>query len=224
MSTQTKIILVDDHTIVRKGLKELIERMGPYIVTTEYDNGRQLLDAIPFSHHPDLIILDLSMPVLNGLETVRELKERGHEYPILILTIDTNEKNIIELFRLGVRGYLPKNCTADMMKKAIDDIERTGYFHNEWLVKALQAESANNKEDERQKVLKQITDRENIFLKLVCDEEEYTYEQMADILKVHRRTIDGYRESLFDKFNIKSKTGLVLFAIRYGLIEIPLKY
>ena len=142
---------------------------------------------------------------------------------MLVLTLDTTDKTIIELFKLGVRGYLSKSCTAEVLKRAIDDILDTGYYHNELLSNALLANEHGGRKDERQKVLDKITEREKIFLQMVCDEKEYTYEQMADMLKVHRRTIDGYRESLFDKFNIKSKTGLVLFAIKYRLIELPVK-
>jgi two-component system invasion response regulator UvrY len=221
MNKQVSIYLVDDHTIVRNGIKELIEHMGAYKVLREFSNGQELIDALPFETPPDLFLMDLTMPVMDGKETVKQLKARELDYPVLILTIDTSDKTIVELYKLGVRGYLPKHCTADVLKKAIDTIVETGYYHDEMLIKALQSESKNAKEDEKQRVLKQLTEREKVFLQLVCSEEEYTYEQMADLLKVHRRTIDGYRESLFEKFSIKSKTGLVLFAIKYGLIEMP---
>jgi two-component system, NarL family, invasion response regulator UvrY len=226
MKKNVSIFLVDDHTIVRNGIKELIERIGDYEVIAQFDNGQELVDAIDNGDRADIIIMDLAMPVMDGKEAARQLRDRHTDIPVLILTIDSTEKTIIELFKLGVRGYLPKNCTAEVLRKAIDDITNTGYYHNDLLIKALQSDEKGGarRNDEKQKVLKLITERERVFLELVCSEEEYTYEQMADILKVHRRTIDGYRESLFDKFNIKSKTGLVLFAIKYGLVEIPLKY
>jgi DNA-binding NarL/FixJ family response regulator len=226
MKKNVSIFLVDDHTIVRNGIKELIERIGDYEVIAQFDNGQELVDAIDNGDRADIIIMDLAMPVMDGKEAARQLRDRNTDIPVLILTIDSTEKTIIELFKLGVRGYLPKNCTAEVLRKAIDDITNTGYYHNDLLIKALQSDEKGGarRNDEKQKVLKLITERERVFLELVCSEEEYTYEQMADILKVHRRTIDGYRESLFDKFNIKSKTGLVLFAIKYGLVEIPLKY
>lgn len=226
MKKNVSIFLVDDHTIVRNGIKELIERIGDYEVIAQFNNGQELIDAIDNGEKADIIIMDLAMPVMDGKEAARQLRDRNTDIPVLILTIDSTEKTIIELFKLGVRGYLPKNCTAEVLRKAIDDITNTGYYHNGLLIKALQSDEKGGarRNDEKQKVLKLITERERVFLELVCSEEEYTYEQMADILKVHRRTIDGYRESLFDKFNIKSKTGLVLFAIKYGLVEIPLKY
>lgn len=214
------IYIADDHTVVRKGLKELIERMGDYKVLREFDNGQELTRNYPFIEQPDLLIVDLAMPVMGGKETVKRLRELNDITPILILTIDTTERMIIELFRLGVRGYLPKSCSAEELKKAIDDIKRTGYYHNELLQKALQAEERKSPDAERQKILEQLTEREMAFLLFVCDDEEYTYEQIADKMGVHRRTVDGYRESIFEKFRIRSKTGLVLFAIKHRIIAI----
>lgn len=220
MSNDISIVLVDDHTVVRNGLKSLIERMGNYTISYQFDNGKRFIDAIPLPQQPDLIIMDLTMPEMDGKETTKWLKEHSINYPVLILTLDTTEKTIIDLFKLGVRGYLPKSCTAEVLKKAIEDVITTGYYHNELLTKALTQEE-NKPKDKEQGLITQITDREREFLQLVCDEHEYTYEQIADIMKVHRRTVDGYREAIFSKFNIKSKTGLVLFAIKYNLISIP---
>jgi two-component system, NarL family, invasion response regulator UvrY len=217
MPQTTSVYLVDDHAVVRNGLKALIERMGNYTVTGQFDNGQELVDAMPFTPVPNIIIMDLTMPVMDGAATVKELKARNNNIPILILTLETTEKTIIELFRLGIRGYLPKSCTADVLKKAIDDVMTSGYYHNEMLTKALMN---NTVEDDDAHTTGHLTERERLFLQLVCDENELTYEQIADRMGVSRRTVDGYRESIFEKFNIKSKTGLVLFAIKYGLIKV----
>jgi len=213
------LFLIDDHTIVRNALKGLIERLGNYQVTEQFNNGKDLVAAIPFNTTPDLMIMDLNMPEMDGRATMQWLKDNDFNYPVLILTLDTSDKTIIELFRLGVRGYLPKHCTADVLKKAIEDIFATGYHHNELLTKALMSEQHGSQKDERELVLEKLTDREILFLQLVCDEKEFTYEQIAEQMNVHRRTVDGYRESIFEKFNIKSKTGLVLFAIKYRISE-----
>lgn len=216
--TVVSIFLVDDHTVVRKGLKELIECLGDYTITAEYASGKELIDALPFPEPPDIIILDITMPVMDGKQVMEYFKEHDIQIPVLILTLDTSERTIIDLFRLGVRGYLPKNCSPEELKKAIDDVSTTGYYHNELLSKALSNETATA-DNEREKIMAQLTRRELDFLQLVCNEEEYTYEQMADILGVHVRTVDGYRKAMFEKFNIRSKTGVVLFAIKYKLAD-----
>lgn len=214
------LVLVDDHVIVRSGLKSLIQEMGEYAVTQEYSNGKHFIEALPKLQHPDIIIMDLGMPEMDGEETMRWMQVNYPQLKVLILTWDTNERKIIELFRLGVRGYLLKNCTADNLKKAIDDTYETGYYHTELLQSALMKDHQAQDTDIKAQIEKKITPREQFFLDLVCNKQEYTYDQMADLMKVHRRTIDGYRESLFEKFNIKSKTGLVLFAIKHGLVAL----
>lgn len=223
MPSKYSVFLLDDHVVMRTGLKNLIEHTGQYEVIKEFGNGKDFIDAMPFEEQPDVIILDIAMPLMDGKELMQWLKEHDYDLPVLILTLDTGEKTIIELFRMGVKGYLPKTCTPEILYKALDDIIKTGYYHNEFTVLALQTETGRHRETEREKVLKQLTEREKIFLQLVCNPEEYTYEQMADLLNVHRRTVDNYRQAMFEKFNIKSKTGLVLFAIKYGLIDIAIK-
>lgn len=219
MQEKKRIFLVDDHAVVRTGLKSLIERLGDFEVVAEFDNGKELLDSHPFEIQPDLIIMDLAMPVMDGKETVVELKKRAITYPVLILTLETNEPLIISLFRQGIRGYLPKSATADVLKKAINDVLLSGYYHDEMLAKALTFEQTGER-SEKEVVLEQITEREKEFLMRVCTDQEPTYEQIANEMKVSRRTVDGYRESLFNKFNIKSKAGLVLFAIKYGIVKL----
>lgn len=220
MTKTNSIYLVEDHVIVRNGMKGLLENMGNYKVTGEYDHGKQLIDALNGGGRPDLIIMDLNMPVMDGKTTMEWLKHHKILLPVLILTLDVTDKTIIQLYRAGVRGYLAKTCTAETLKKAIDDILTTGYFHNELLTNALLAVSVDQEIAKDNDANSHITERERDFLNLVCAKEEYTYDQMATRLGVSTRTIDGYRQSLFLKFDVKSKTGLVLYAIQHGLITI----
>lgn len=212
------IILTDDHVIIRNGLKELIEKLGPYKITGEYDNGKEMVDAYPFQPAPDLIILDMEMPLMNGSEVVSWLKKNKCTIPVLLLTLQENESLIISMFRQGVRGYLHKNCSSATLRKAIDDILETGYYHDDMLTKALITQDIAP--DPKARILLQLTDREVEFIRLVCDPQEYTYEQIGNIMNVHARTAYGYRESLGEKFGIKSKTGLVLFAVKNGIIDL----
>lgn len=214
------VFLVEDHVIVRNGLKELIENMGDYSITAEFDNGKQLVNKIT-ELTPDMIIMDLTMPVMDGLATMKWLKQHKIPFPVLILTLDTSDRTVIELYKAGAKGYLPKTCTAETLKKAIDDILETGYYHSEMLSNALmKREPPKPRHSAGEGILSDFSERELEFLQLVCDKQEFTYEQIAKIMFVHRRTVDSYREALFSKFNIKSKTGLVLFAIKHGIISL----
>jgi len=213
------LALVDDHALIRNGLKRLIEDLGPYQIIAEYDNGKQFVEALQ-EPYPDLVLLDYSMPQMNGIEVMQWLHDRGLSIPVLMLTINEDERLMIQLFRLGVRGYLHKNCRTEVMKQALEEIFSKGYYHNEFLITALTKDQNNKHEQEQQSIHDQITAKEREFIKWVCHEEEYTYEQIAGIMNVHRRTIDNYKQSLCEKFNIKSKTGLVLFAIKNKLVSL----
>jgi DNA-binding NarL/FixJ family response regulator len=220
--TLPSIVLVDDHVVVRNGLAELIDIMGNFRVTGQYSNGQELLDALTGndSTYPDVILMDLNMPVMNGEQCVNEMKNRGLDIPVLILSLNTDDQTILRLYRLGARGYLSKDCSASSLREAINDVLARGFHHSETLQKALMAGDPKPSKEvlAREEILKKLTPRELEFLKLVCHEAEYTYEEMARMIGVSKRTVDGYREAVFEKFGIKSKTGLVLFATRYQLM------
>ena len=219
MEKPHSIFLVEDHVVVRNGLKGLVEAMGNFKVTGEFDNGKDLIAVLPDAS-PDIIIMDLTMPVMDGETTMKWMKQNAPDMRVLILTLDTNEQTIINLFKLGVRGYLPKTCEAEVLKEAIVDIINSGYYHNELLSNALRNEDSRPRKDQRSRILAQLSEREMEFLRLVCSAEELTYEEIAIRMSAHRRTIDNYRESLFEKFDIKSKTGLVMFAIKHGIVNL----
>lgn len=219
MSLEKQIFLVDDHTIVRDGLKAIIQKLGEYKITGSFGNGNDLLTAIKEGKNSDLIILDVSMPGLSGEQVLKELNAMGSTIPVLILTLGSDEDVLVRLFRLGARGYLHKNCTAAVMKEALREIFQKGLYHNDFLAQALRKNEKPNRPDPKESIFRMLTEREKDFLHLVFHDDEYTYEQIAHMMGVHRRTVDGYRESIFDKFGIKSKTGLVLFMVRNGLLE-----
>lgn len=217
--TKTNIILVDDHVVIRNGLKELIEKLGPYKVTLEFDNGKQLIECLRTKPVADLVIMDISMPEMDGEEAAAIMKAERITIPVLVLTLNQDDQKIIRLFRSGIRGYLQKNCSATTMREAIQSILNTGYYHNEFLAFSLQSNDRPAEKSPTEATLAQMSDRERQFFKLVCHEKEYTYDQIADIMGVQHRTVDGYRESIFEKFGIRSKTGLVLFILRNQLFD-----
>ncbi len=219
MSFKT-IVLVDDHVIVRNGLKELIEKLGDFKIVQEFDSGNDFLKNLPLSPKPDLVMMDLTMPGFSGDQVMEQLAEMNSDLPVLILTLNAEEATIIKLFRNGARGYLRKDCSADELRNAINSITTVGYHHNEFLTYSLRNNFEQTKRPEYEVILDQMSPRERQFLKWVCHQDEYTYDQIASLMDVTARTVDGYRESLFDKFAIKSKTGLVLFVLKHKLFEL----
>ncbi|MEZ5172153.1 MAG: response regulator transcription factor [Bacteroidia bacterium] len=128
MSSKKSIILVDDHVIVRNGLRELIDKLGNYKVEFEFDNGPDLLLALQKGIKADLLILDLSMPGMNGDAVMEEMNKHKINIPVLILTLNSEPGKHIQLFRLGARGYIQKNSTAVILRDAIESIFKSGFI------------------------------------------------------------------------------------------------
>lgn len=210
--------IIDDHKIVRQGLKELLEKMDAYKVTHEFESGDAFLEALPLEDAPDLFILDYSMPNKNGIEVLKELeglKNEYNEYKVLLLTQHFDEQIIDDAYHYGARGFLHKNCTAQDLKSAIDNIVKIGYNNVTEILKRIRNYDGQAGKDIEQSII--LSKRELEFLTLVCDEREFTYDQMAEIMCLSVKSIESYRTALFDRFNIKSKVGLVLFSFKYKL-------
>lgn len=212
----TTICIIDDHAIVRHGLKELLSKMGNYKVLHEFENGDDFLAALPLTPAPDIYILDYSMANKNGVEVLQDLENREEELKVLLLTQHFDEQIINTAYHHGARGFLHKNCTAHDLKFAIDNIIKIGYNNVSEILKRIRNYDLSG-ETKKQTVV--LNERELEFLRLVCDEQELTYEQMADSMNLSIKTIETYRAALFDRFNIKSKVGLVLFSFKYRLTE-----
>lgn len=212
---QTTICIIDDHSIVRQGLKELLHKMGNYKVIHEFDNGEFFLQALPIDPLPQIYILDYSMPHMNGIEVLQALEEKEEEFKVLLLTQHFDEQIISEAYHHGARGFLHKNCTAHDLKFAIDNIIKIGYNNVSEILKRVR--NYENNGEKKENIV--LTQREFDFLRLVCDERELTYEQMADSMNLSIKSIEVYRAALFEKYNIKSKVGLVLFSFKHRLTE-----
>jgi DNA-binding NarL/FixJ family response regulator len=220
MESKKNIILVDDHTIFRQAFQRLIEVSGRFVVFQTFANGLELINAMPFDPAPDLVILDINMKIMDGHEVMKWWSEKKISIPVLILTCNDDEQDIVQLFRSGVRGYLVKECDSETLHLALEEIFRCGYYHNEFLASSLRTNDAPQKKTEKEMVLEQLSAREKELLKHVCHEAEYTYKEMADLMGISGSAVDKYRDSLFVKFGIKSKTGLLLFVIKYKLFEL----
>lgn len=216
MELTTKVCLIDDHAIVRQGLKELLMKINTYEIIYEFNDGDEFLNAIPLENKPDIYILDYSMPHKNGIEVLQELEKKDEEYKVLLLTQHFDEQIINSAYHHGARGFLHKNCSAHDLKFAIDNIVTIGYNNISEILKRIR--NYDTKE-EITSLNFELSARELEFLSLVCDERELTYEQMADIMKLSVKSVEVYRATLFEKFNIKSKVGLVLFSFKYKLTE-----
>ncbi len=210
--------LIDDHSIVRQGIREILERLGGYKVIVEFESGEAFLDAYPLTPSPDVLLLDYSMKRLDGLEIIRQLARQESDLKVVLLTQHLEESAIAEAFYFGARGFLTKNCTASELKTAIDNVVTIGYVDSVAAMRYMRAYKTRSKEPS---IILSV--REAKFLTLVCDPAELTYDQIADRMGVSVKSVEAYRASLFDKYDIRSKTGLVMFAYRHRLVDVPNK-
>jgi DNA-binding NarL/FixJ family response regulator len=212
-----KVCIIDDHKIVRQGLIELLEKLGNIKVIQEFENGVDFLNALPLQHKADIYILDYSMPELNGIEVLKQLEEKEDEYRVLLLTQHFDEHIINEAYNFGARGFLNKNCTAHDLKYAINNIVTIGYNNVSEILKRVKNYEESNRSQQKKTI--ELSAREHEFLTLVCDEKEFTYEQMAEKMGLSVKSLEGYRAAIFDRYGIKSKVGLVLFSFKNKLTE-----
>lgn len=214
--------MVDDHQLVRKGLAAVVETLDGYTISMEAGNGKEFLKILTQLREPDIAIIDIHMPIMNGYETMKKLCTTHPSIPCLALTFDDSDDALIKSLQAGAKGFLLKDASPRELREALDSIRDSGVYESE---ESAELRSSNERletkeERERAGLLERISPKEMVFLQHVCSKEEPTYEEIAKRMGVHRRTVDNYRVSLFSKYNIKSKAGLVLFAVKWNLVEI----
>lgn len=209
-----QIALADDHAILRKGVGELLSKFDDMAIVIEAGNGKELLDQMEKAGAlPDVCIIDINMPELNGYDTARGIRDKWPDVKILALSMYDTEVNIIKMLRSGANGYVLKDASPDELRRAIQEVHAHGFYHSE-LVTSRMLRMLHNAD----KVQGDITDKEMKFMELACS--EMTYKEIAEAMELSPRTIDGYRESLFLKLDIKSRTGLAIYAIKAGIVAV----
>ncbi|HAA12191.1 MAG TPA: DNA-binding response regulator [Cytophagales bacterium] len=211
-----RIALVDDHVLVAKALAGIIERFGEFTVLYEVENGRQLQEKLAEPGNiPDIVLLDINMPEMNGYETAAWLKEHHPEVHILVLSVQEDEEALIKIMRKGAQGYLLKNVNPAELKQALLTILEKGYYYPDWVAHAMAQRVTGNHLDNNTPAM---NEREMEFLRLAAT--DMTYKEIADQMCVSPRTVEGYRDQLFEKLKLKSRVSLVVYGIKKGLISV----
>lgn len=217
---RTSIALVDDHVLLRQGLAAFIRTFPQYEVLLEADNGADFLQQIKDNSAPDIVLLDVNMPKMNGYETATWIKANLPQTKVLVLSMVEHDSAIIRMLRLGARGYLLKDSNPNLLLQALNSVRDYGFFINE-LVSNRMLHYLNDPHQQGgtpAQTAVNLTDRELHFLQLACTEK--TYKEIADDMYVSPRTVDSYRDGLFEKLNIRSRVGLVLYAIKNGIVSV----
>lgn len=220
LNSIVKIGLVDDHTLVRKGLISLIEMVGShYQIILEADNGLELQQKLDKENQPDIIVMDVNMPRMDGFASVQWLNDNFPLIKILVVSMIEKEETIVRMLRMGVKGYLCKDVEPKELSEALEAVMNKGFYFTDFitgkLVHSLQNENGNHKQ---QPLVEKMNDREKSFIQLACS--ELTYNEIAAQMFLSPKTIDGYRNALFEKLKVKSRVGLALFAVKHGLVQL----
>lgn len=214
------VILVDDHPIFRKGLASILETYSNTIkVVGSFGNGKELLDNLTI--YPDVLIMDIQMPIMDAFDTLDQMKERGIKIPVLILSMVQEEKEIVRMLTKGIRGFLPKDSDPDHFVEAVMEISKGGYYYSDTISGILNSAFAQvNSTQSKNGYIGSLplTEKEIEFIRLACS--ELTYKEIAEKLCLSVKTIDGYRANIFEKLDVKSRPGLVLFAVKHGVFEV----
>ncbi len=213
------IALVDDHKLFRKGLIKLInlgDSPSKYNILFEAENGNDLKEKMMTPPFPDIILMDIDMPGMNGFESVDWLHRTHPSIKILIISMVEKEQDILRMLGLGVKGYLSKDIEVEDMHQALKAIAGNGYYYS-----PLASEVLNNKitgagHTSNSEVY--LSENEREFLKWSAT--DLTYNQIADKMHLSPKTIDGYREALFQRLNVKNRVTLALFAVKQGIVKL----
>jgi len=210
------LALVDDHNLFRKGLISLIEMtdLGPRILF-EADNGIKKKKKLNPENLPDIILMDIHMPKMDGFESVKWLKKNYPQVKVLVVSMVEKEETVIKMLKLGIKGYLTKDVEPEELRDALIAISSKGFYYTDFITGRLVHSVAVN--DSAYEEI-DLNEKEKMMLSFCCT--DLTYADIAVHMCLSPKTVDHYRNNLFVKLNVKSRVGLALFAVKHGIVEL----
>jgi DNA-binding NarL/FixJ family response regulator len=214
-----KVAITDDHKLFREGIRFLLEQMEGIEWVYETSSGKDLIDKLEQGDVPDVLLLDLDMPEPNGIETIKRIRPEFPELGIIILTTYNDTKMMAYLMELGANSYLLKDCDPETLERAIKGVYYEGYYFtrevSDAMLKGLKGHTRKKPVLDNKNTL---TEREVEVLHLIC--QEYTAKEIADKLFISIRTAEGHRRHLIEKLGVKNTAGLIVTAIKEGIVEL----
>lgn len=212
MTVPLQIVLVDDHRLFRSGIASLINKLPQYKILFEAGDGEELTQKLTPKLQPEILLLDINMPKKDGIATAQWLRDTYPDIKIIVLSMFEDAEKVLQMVKLGVKGYLLKDAEPHEFEDALQKVAQGDVYYPEFVTRHL----IQNFNHQPEKI--KLNAREIEFLKLAGT--ELTYKEIADQMCISARTVDGYRDQLFEKLQIKSRVGLVLYAVKNKLIEL----
>jgi DNA-binding NarL/FixJ family response regulator len=210
-----RVILADDHTLVRAGIRALLEKMPRVEVVGEAGDGREVLNLVK-THRPDVVLMDVAMPGLNGLEAAERMAKEFPDVRVIILSMHHNEEYVWRALKAGAAGYLLKKAATAELATAVQRVARGEIYLSQEIAARLPKSFPLNGIANQKSPLEQLTGRQREILQLIA--EGQNTKRIAEILKVSPKTVEYHRMKLMDCLNVHDIPGLVRFALRVGLI------
>lgn len=211
------LAIADDHKIFRNGLKATLEDCADFNLIIEASNGKELIGQLA-TRTPDVILMDIKMPEMDGMQTTAHIHQNFKDIKVLALSMHNEDKYIVDMMKAGASGYLLKNAEPEEIIEAISTVYNKGFYFNEHLSVTLIKQLVGPGQADAGQQGIELNDREVEVLKLVC--QEYSNQEIADKIFLSVRTVEGYRARLFEKTGSKNLVGLVIFAIKRGIISV----
>lgn len=206
------VVIVDDHLLFAQSLEILVSKLAGYEVLAILKNGKELTQYYNQKRRaPDLVLLDVKMPVMDGVQTMKWLKEHQPKQKVLALTMENDEETIIKMITAGARGYLLKDVHPDNFEFAMKMVIEQGFFYTEKVKSTIKYPGGIKDESNH------LTNREWVFLKHACT--EATYKEIAVAMDVSPKTIENYRVAVFRKLELKTRVGVVIYCMRNNLFK-----
>ncbi|MHB0755184.1 response regulator transcription factor [Polaribacter sp. M15] len=203
------VIVVDDHTLLSQAIQTMVNTFENFKVLYTCKNGQEVIDkfSASASNIPNVVLMDINMPIMNGIETTEWINKTHPNVNVMALSVEDEDTTVLKMLKAGAVGYLLKDTEKSVLEKALLEIVENGFYHTKnvtnLLMQSISGEESNTIE---------LKDREIEFLKLACT--ELTYKEVAEKMYLSPKTIDGYRNNLFIKLNVKNRVGLVMYAIK----------
>ncbi len=210
------ISIVDDHTMISSAISNMVDENPKYTVQNTFANGEEFINYLAQDNsQPDIVLMDINMPRKNGIVTTSYLTDKYPDIKVIALTMEDDEKVIIQMMKAGAKGYLLKDMHPDILFEALETVYEKGIFYTDIITQTL---FKLNKEDKtKEEIQDRLKERELEFIQHACSED--TYKEIAEKMFLSPKTVDNYRDAVFVKLNVKSRVGLVLYAIKHGLYE-----